>query len=270
MHLTKLAEGREAEIFVLGEHEVLRLYRDPQAGDRADREMMALDAVRAALPCVPAPLGRMDWDGRPGIRMQRLDGRGILAEIQRRPWRVWALATLCGRVHAEVNGIRAPQTLPDLKSELARRIEGIERVSSALRTAALEGLQRLPAGDALCHGDFQPDNVLLCANGPVVIDCPHATRGDPCGDFARTLLVMKMGTLPPGPPLLIRSLQRMGRGLFARAYAAGYRETTRYDDEAVRRWQFVRAVERLADDIPGEREPLLRIAERLRRGLEAV
>ena len=103
-----------------------------------------------------------------------------------------------------------------------------------------------------------------------MIDWPHATRGDPCGDFARTLLVMKMGTLPPGPPLLIRSLQRMGRGLFARAYAAGYRETTRYDDEAVRRWQFVRAVERLADDIPGEREPLLRIAERLRRGLEAV
>jgi Ser/Thr protein kinase RdoA (MazF antagonist) len=265
--LSKIAEGREAEIFRCSEHDVLRLYRDPNAGDRADREILALDAVRAVLPCVPTPHGRMDWNGRPGIRMQRLDGRGILAEIQRRPWRVWALAALCGRLHADVNRLRAPQSLPELKSELRRRIEGNVSIPSELCAAALKELTRLPDGDALCHGDFQPDNVLLCSTGPAVIDWPHATRGAPCADFARTALVMRLGTLAPGAPPLIRWGQWAGRGFFCRAYLAGYRETTRYDEQAVRRWTFVRAVDRLADDIAEERGSLLGAADRLRRGL---
>jgi hypothetical protein len=55
----------------------------------------------------------------------------------------------------------------------------------------------------------------------------------------------------------------VGRGLFRRAYAAGYAETTRYDADVLRRWQFVRAVDRFADGIPEERAPLEREARRL-------
>jgi aminoglycoside phosphotransferase (APT) family kinase protein len=266
---TKIAEGREAEIFSWDEGEVLRLYRDPNARDRADREIVALDAVRCALPCVPAPHGRLDWDGRPGILMQRLDGHGVLAEIQRRPWRVRPLAMLCGRAHANLNALRAPVQLPELRGELKRRIEGEASIPSEFRVAALHELDRLPDGDALCHGDFHPDNVLLCRTGPVVIDWPNATRGDACGDFARTVLMMELGTLPPGAPPLIRFSQRAVRGFFTRAYVAGYGETRRFDDEAIRRWKFVRAVDRLAENIAGERRSLLRTAGRLRRGLEA-
>jgi aminoglycoside phosphotransferase (APT) family kinase protein len=211
----------------------------------------------------------MDWNGRPGILMQRLNGHGILTEIQRRPWRVLALATLCGRVHAGLNGLRAPANLPDLRSDLRRRIEGEAGIPSELRVAALDELDRMPDGDALCHGDFQPDNVLLCPTGPAVIDWPNATRGDACGDFARTALMMKLGSLAPGAPPLIRWSQWAGRGSFTRAYVVGYQETRRYDDEALRRWKFVRAVDRLADQLADERNSLLRAANRLRRGLKA-
>jgi aminoglycoside phosphotransferase (APT) family kinase protein len=261
MQPTKIAEGREAEIFSWGEGEVLRLYRDPNAHQRVDREMLALNAVRSALPCVTAPLGRVDWNGRPGIRMERLDGHGMLTEIQRRPWRLWALGTRLGRVHAELNSVRAPASLPELRKELKRRIDGEVSIPSDLRTAALDELDRLPDGEFLCHGDFQPDNVLLCASGPVVIDWPNATRGDPCADFARTLLMMRLGALPPGTPPLIRSLQWAGRGLLLRAYVAGYDTTRSYEAEFVRRWQFVRAVDRLADRIDEETTLLLRAAE---------
>ena len=65
----------------------------------------------------------MHWDGRPGILMERLDGRGLFAEIQRRPWRAWSLAKLSGRVHANLNAVRAPAELPGLRNEVRRRIE---------------------------------------------------------------------------------------------------------------------------------------------------
>jgi aminoglycoside phosphotransferase (APT) family kinase protein len=262
-HPVKLAEGREAEIFSWGERQVLRLYRDPNSRERADREILALAAVRSALPCAPAHYGRMDWDGRPGILLERLAGHAIFAEIQHRPWRAFALAKLTGRVHASLNAVRAPAELPDLRQEVKRRIEATPGIPDALRASALAELARLPDGDALCHGDFHPENVLLCPDGPIVIDWPNATRGDACADFARTSVMMRVGALPPGTPALIRWGVRGGRGAFLRLYVAGYAETLRHDDATTRRWQFVRAVDRFADGIAEEREALLREAERL-------
>lgn len=265
--LEKIAEGREAEIFSWGEREVLRLYRDPGRRDAADRELLALTAVRSALSRAPAPHGRMDWEGRPGILMERLDGRGLFAEIERRPWRAWSLAKLTGRVHAEVNSVRAPTALPELRSEVRRRIEALGEIPQALRARALAVLAELPDGDALCHGDFHLENVVLCREGPVVIDWPNATRGDPCGDFARSSLIYRVGALPPGSPLLVRAGQWIGRGAFLRGYQAGYTRSSRFDAAAVRRWAFVRAVDRFADGIPEERAGLLREAARLERSL---
>jgi Ser/Thr protein kinase RdoA (MazF antagonist) len=40
----------------------------------------------------------------------------------------------------------------------------------ARRSQALERLNQLPDGDALCHGDYHPDNVLMTRNGPIIID----------------------------------------------------------------------------------------------------
>ena len=208
----KLAEGREAEIFSWGERQVLRLYRDPNSRERADREVLALAAVRTALPFAPAQFGRMDWDGRPGILLERLEGHAIFAEIQRRPWRAWALAKLTGRVHAGVNAVRAPASLPDLRQEVRRRIETTSEIPDELRASALAELARLPDGDALCHGDFHPENILLCPDGPVVIDWPNATRGDACADFARSSVMLRVGSLPPGTPAVIRWGRRLGQG----------------------------------------------------------
>src|SRR5262245_42507505 len=261
----KIAEGRDCETFSWDEHSVLRLYRDHGAVGRADREVVALHAVRTSLPCVPEALGRVEWRGRPGIVLERLDGRGILAEIARRPWRVLELAMLSGRVHAHLHGLRAPSELPDLRDELRRRIAGKPSIPADLRRAALDELDRLPDGDALCHGDFHPDNVLLCPSGPAVIDWPNATRGDACGDFARTLLMIQVGAPAPGTPRLIRWAQWAGRGVFARAYMAGYQETRRHDAGAVRRWRLVRTVDRLVDGIAEEEGALLRAADGLRR-----
>ena len=268
--LVKIAEGRQAEIFAWSEREVLRLYRDPNSGALADREVLALDAVRSAMPRAPAAYARIAWNGRPGILMERLAGRGLFAEIQRRPWRVWALAALTGRVHAELNAVRAPAALPELKSEIARRIDADPSIPDGLRASALEELERLPDGDALCHGDFHPENVVLCPSGPVVIDWPNAARGDPCGDFARSVLILRVGSLPPGSPALIRFARALGQSSYRRAYVAGYVETKRYEEAALRRWQLVRAVDRFTDQIPEERGALLREAERLRRSLRDV
>ncbi len=51
-------------------------------------------------------------------------------------------------------------------------------------------LQGLPRGKALCHGDFNPSNVILSPKGGWrVIDWAHVRLGDPLADVARTYLL---------------------------------------------------------------------------------
>ncbi len=51
-------------------------------------------------------------------------------------------------------------------------------------------LQSLPRGKSLCHGDFNPTNVLITPSGEWrVIDWSHVRLGDPLADVARTYLL---------------------------------------------------------------------------------
>ena len=51
-------------------------------------------------------------------------------------------------------------------------------------------LQSFPRGKALCHGDFNPTNVIITPKGEWrVIDWAHVRLGDPLADVARTYLL---------------------------------------------------------------------------------
>ena len=51
-------------------------------------------------------------------------------------------------------------------------------------------LQGLPRGTALCHGDFNPSNVIITPKGDWrVIDWAHVRLGDPLADVARSCLL---------------------------------------------------------------------------------
>ena len=51
-------------------------------------------------------------------------------------------------------------------------------------------LQSFPRGKSLCHGDFNPTNVIITPNGDWrVIDWSHVRLGAPCADVARTYLL---------------------------------------------------------------------------------
>ena len=51
-------------------------------------------------------------------------------------------------------------------------------------------LQSFPRGTALCHGDFNPTNVILTPKGDWrVIDWSHVRLGDPLADVARSYLL---------------------------------------------------------------------------------
>lgn len=265
--LVKIAEGREAEIFEWQDGHVLRLLRNPNAGTQAEWELRAMQAARTAGVSVPATYGVTTHDGRPGLIMDRVRGLDLLTIVGKQPWRVWWAARVTGALQAQLHEVVAPADLPSTKDMYRRRMAGSPLVPVDVRSIAERLLDDLPDGDRLCHGDLHPGNVIHTEGEPAIIDWTNVTRGDPTADYARTLLMMRTGSVPPGSPLVIRVGAHGLRGLMVGGYAGAYRRGRPVDAELAQRWETVVAANRLADDIPEERETLLKLlAERMKEG----
>jgi aminoglycoside phosphotransferase (APT) family kinase protein len=78
-------------------------------------------------------------------------------------------------------------------------------------------LEPRPDGTALCHSDFHPDNVLVTAKGPVVIERDSAAWGDPPGDVACACRLMRTANLPPWSPCYAHLLLKCLRSLIHRS-----------------------------------------------------
>ena len=262
--LTKVAEGREAEMFAWDDGKILRLLRSGFSPAAAlDNEVRGLElAHRCGVP-VPQPGERVDIDGRSGVVLERIEGRISLRNS----------AGLPGRSSAPLEC--AAESMPRCTPAWWRRVLSRRSnrrldwqlsswlVPADLATIARQRLQTLPDGDALCHGDFHPANVMRRSNGPVVIDWPNAMRGAPEADVARTLLLLGAGE-PASYTAMMRVLTKVGRSLFIWLYVGAYKRVRALDKKEVRRWALPITVARLAEDIEPERERLLGRIEKLR------
>jgi Ser/Thr protein kinase RdoA (MazF antagonist) len=260
--LHRIAEGREAEIFASEPGRVLKLYRSRTDAPRAEWEAAATAAVVAAGGRAPHPFGLVSVGERPGLVLERVDGPDLVTTMGRRPWTVRTAGGLMGRTHAALHEVAAPATLPATRASLERRIRGAG-APAGWQEAGLRRLDALPDGDRLCHNDFHPQNVLLTAQGPIVIDWPAATRGEPAADVARTVLLLTVGAPLPSAPLRVRLLAPVVLGALRGSYLAAYRSARPLPDATLRAWLLPVAIARLGEAIPGERGRLDRFIRRL-------
>ena len=264
--LTKIAEGREAEIFAWKDGRVLRLLRRPDARPQAERELAAMQAARAAGVRVPEADAVVERDGRPGIVLERIEGKDYLSILERQPWRIAEAGRRLGEVHAQLHGVRAPASLHPLRPRVRVWLAESDLVPTDVKSRALTALDALEDGDAICHGDYHPANLIVTKGGPVVIDWTNVTRGDPNADVARTLLLLRLGEPPPGTPTFVRALARVGRRIVLWAYLRAYGKARPLDLAQVERWELPVVAIRLAEGIESERRALLRLARRSMEG----
>ena len=259
--LVPLAKGREAEVFVRDDGDVVKVMFSASQEPRVQREAAALQALADREHLAPAFREITEVDGRPALVTERVAGEDFLTLLSKKPWLVLNVAGTLGRAHAAMHRHQAPDSLPELNHELGRRIESAKALPPNLVAEALRRLETLPSDDRLCHGDFHPANILGTLAAPVVIDWGDASRGTPAADVARTLLLLRLGELPPDTPALMRALTAIGRGMLTRRYLAVYRREAVESPMRLDDWMFVRAAARFNEEIEVEYPRLLQLLE---------
>jgi aminoglycoside phosphotransferase (APT) family kinase protein len=200
----------------------------------------------------------IEVDGRFGILFERIVGPTLVQQFGAKPWTLVRALRAFTDLHLAMHALAIPE-LPSQREQLTRLIESASPVPTEVREATLKRLDQLPAGNALCHGDYHPDNVLLTRNGLITIDWGGATSGHPLADVARTALLLHVGELPS--PRLNRWLLASPRALTRRAYVRRYLQRRPAGAEELAAWRLPIAVARLGEGIVEERGKLLRLIE---------
>src|SRR5208282_4198987 len=101
-----LGAGRSANVYDLGGGRILRRYHDRSRS--AEREAKIISwAADHGVP-VPGVLDAAESD----IVMEKVDGPTMLADLARRPWRLFRHAASLARLHQQVHAVPGPDWLP--------------------------------------------------------------------------------------------------------------------------------------------------------------
>ncbi|MDO4804590.1 MAG: aminoglycoside phosphotransferase family protein [Lachnospiraceae bacterium] len=129
-----------------------------------------------------------EFDGQWGLGLEYVEGENLADKIKNEPENLDANLEKFVSIQLDVNKFKAV----GLRNTIEKRTEEINALKGIDPSTRFELLQRL-AGmkrhTKLCHGDFDPSNIILTADGGYkVLDWAHATQGNAGADAALTYL----------------------------------------------------------------------------------
>jgi aminoglycoside phosphotransferase (APT) family kinase protein len=182
-----IGSGRAALVYELDADRVLRRYRTAFDVGPEARLMTFLRSVGFPVPEV------FDADGA-DLVMARLHGPDMLADLASKPWRARRHGRTLAALHDRLHEVEAPPDLPHLL-----------------------GQGRSGQGSRVLHMDLHPGNVMLTADGPVVIDWSNVVAGPPGADVAMATLIMRTSEVD-SLPAAVRLAAGIVRSLLVRRF----------------------------------------------------
>lgn len=134
-------------------------------------------------------------DGKWSIVMDYIEGTTLEKMMEESPERQDEYLNMFVDLQRTVLSKKVPM-LNKLKDKMQSRISAAA-LDATTRYELHTRLDSLPKHYNLCHGDFNPSNIIITSDGkPYIIDWSHATQGNSSADVARTYLLFYLAGKP--------------------------------------------------------------------------
>lgn len=192
-----------AELNVIAKRANKTIYRD---GDRAvkvfDDTFPKSDILNEALNQarveetglnIPKLLEVSKVDGQWAIASEFTEGKTMEQLMDENPDKLEEYMDQFVDLQLEMHSKKCP-LLNKLKDKMSRKINMTSPMLDATtRYDLLTRLDSMPKHTKLCHGDFNPSNIIAGADGKLsILDWSHATQGNASADAARTYLLFSL------------------------------------------------------------------------------
>ncbi len=127
-------------------------------------------------------------DGKRAIISEYIKGKPLSSLMQENPEKKDEYLQKFVDIQLEMHAKTCPM-LNKLKDKMAQKLSQTD-LSATIRYDLHTRLESMPKHNKVCHGDFNPSNVIIQDDGTYyIIDWSHATQGNASADAARTYLL---------------------------------------------------------------------------------
>ena len=183
---------------IIAERKHKTIYRD---GDKCiklfDKEYSKADVLNEALNQariedtglnIPKIHEVTTIDGKWAIIYDYIEGKTLAQIMKEDPENMDKYLELLVELQLEVHSKKCP-LLNKLKDKMNRKISE-SKLDATTRYELHTRLEGMPKHTKVCHGDFNPSNIIITEDStPYIIDWSHATQGNASADVARTYLL---------------------------------------------------------------------------------
>jgi len=126
-------------------------------------------------------------DGKWAIVSEYIKGKTLAQLMEENADKKDEYLELLVKLQLEVHSKKSP-LLNKLKDKMNRKIS-MSDLDATTRYDLHTRLEGMPKHTKVCHGDFNPSNIIIAEDGtPYILDWSHATQGNASADAARTYL----------------------------------------------------------------------------------
>jgi serine/threonine protein kinase len=254
--LKLIGQGRTAEVFLLKDNYVIKLFRPSFPLIAIENEYNVCKAIKGLIN-IPKVYQLIEIDGRNAIIYQRIVGSSGFKYLLSNPLAVKKIAYEFAEIQFHINSISIEENIPELTFILNRNMNMHDLLSVKSKLRIINFMNDLPKNNKLCHGDYHPDNLLFQKSEPFVIDWMTATKGNPLADVARTSILLKWAEPGPGTPSFLKILISYIRKQFYKYYISRYIELSGAKISEIEKWELPVLAARLMEWIPESEKRVL-------------
>ena len=141
---------------------------------------------------VPKLLEVTKIDNRWALISEHIEGTPLDKLMEENPEKEDEYLELFVNTQEEILKQRAP-LLGRIHDKMRRKLNEATNIDDNTKYELLQRLEGIKTKNSVCHGDFNPSNVIVKENGDIyIIDWAHVTQGNPSFDAARTYLLFSM------------------------------------------------------------------------------
>ena len=177
-------------------------------------------------------------NGEWAITMEYVEGKTLAELMKENPDKLDEYLDQFVNLQVEVQSKKCP-LLNKLKDKMNRKISSLgSQIDATTRYELHTRLEGMPKHNKVCHGDFNPSNIIIDNEGKAhIIDWSHVTQGNAAADAARTYLLFALKD---------KELADKYLGLFCKK--------TDTAKQYVQQWLPIVAASQLVKRIPGEED----------------
>lgn len=195
MELSNLvAKGTSSEVFIM-DNQAIKVFNENVP--KVDVLLEALNTARVEQTGLPLPtMNQVTMvDGKWAIVMDYVEGPTLAELMQNNPDKKEEYIAKMVDLQLEIHSKKSP-LLTKLKDKIKAQIKSLDCINDIVKYELLTRLDGMPKHDKVCHGDFNPRNIILSDDGTYyTLDWIHASQGNASADVARSYLLLALEDL---------------------------------------------------------------------------